>query len=67
MALIIAALLVTVFVANVVIGSVAGDPILGNVAEMLLLFAASGCFVFTVLKKEAEAKKSTEKQDQSIS
>ncbi|MBT8460268.1 MAG: hypothetical protein HKP37_03000 [Boseongicola sp.] len=61
MALIIAALLVIVFVANVIIGSM-GDPILGNVAEMLLLFGASGCFVYTVLKKEA-AEKSQENQD----
>lgn len=63
MALLLAALLVVVFVANVAIGSVSGDPILGNVAEMLLLFGASGLFVVTVLKKEAEAKSKKENQD----
>jgi len=63
MALIIAALLVVAFVANVAIGSIAGDPILGNVSEMLLLLGASCLFVFTVLKKEAEAKENSKNQD----
>jgi hypothetical protein len=63
MALIVAALLVVVFVANVVIGSVSGDPILGNVAEMLLLFGASISFVTAVLKKEAERDAAKQNQD----
>ena len=63
MALIIAALLVIVFVVNVVIGSVAGNPILGNVAEMLLLFGASILFVTAVLKKEAERDAAKQNQD----
>ncbi|SMX23873.1 hypothetical protein [Boseongicola aestuarii] len=63
MALIIAALLVLVFAANVVIGSVAGAPILGNVEEMLLLFGASISFVTSVLKKEAERDAAKENQD----
>ncbi len=56
MALLISALLVVVFVANVAIGSVSGNPILGNVPEMLLLFAASIFFVAAILKHEAAAK-----------
>jgi hypothetical protein len=63
MALIIAALLVLVFVVNVAIGSISGNPILGNVAEMLLLFGASISFVTAVLKKEAERDHAKQNQD----
>jgi len=56
MTLILAALLLIVFIANVAYGSVSGAPILGNVAEMVLLFAASIAFVAAVLKREAAAK-----------
>jgi hypothetical protein len=60
MALIISAILVVIFVANVAIGSIDGNPILGNVSEMLLLFAASISFVVAILKREAEEVKKTE-------
>jgi hypothetical protein len=60
MALIISAIFVVIFVANVAIGSIAGNPILGNVSEMLLLFAASISFVVAILKREAEEVKKTE-------
>ena len=57
MAFIIAAILVIGFTANVAFGAVAGDPVLGNVAEMLVLFAAAIAFVFGILKAEAARKK----------
>ncbi|MEM7442401.1 MAG: hypothetical protein AAF414_03605 [Pseudomonadota bacterium] len=53
MALIIAALFLIIFVANVTLGSITGDPLLGNVAEMCLLLVASIAFVAAILKKEA--------------
>ena len=59
MALIIAALFVLGFVANVVIGSMTGTPIVGDVAEMCLLFAGSIAFVVAILKREAVEKDST--------
>lgn len=61
MAILISALLVIAFVANVAIGSVSGNPILGNVPEMLLLFAASIFFVIAILKHEADAEKKSNK------
>jgi len=63
MALIVAGLLVIAFVANVAIGSVAGNPIVGNVPEMLMLLGASICFVITILKKEAERDETKQNQD----
>lgn len=63
MALIIAALFIIVFVANVAMGSVSGNPILGNVPEMLLLFGASICFVIAVLKKETERDEAKQNQN----
>jgi hypothetical protein len=56
MALIAAGLLLAVFIANVALGSVAGDAPLGVVAEAILLFAASICFTVAILKREAAAK-----------
>lgn len=53
MAMILAALFLLIFVANVTMGSMTGAPVLGNVAEMGLLFAASIAFVAAVLKREA--------------
>lgn len=49
--------LLAVFVANVVIGAVSGAPWFGNVAEALVLFAASIAFVAGILKHEAAARK----------
>lgn len=42
-----------IFVVNVAVGSIAGSPPLGNVAEMVLLLAASIFFVVHLLKCEA--------------
>ncbi|QMU58530.1 MAG: hypothetical protein GKR98_10205 [Boseongicola sp.] len=60
MALIIAALLVIAFTANVAIGSINGTPVVGNVAEMIMLFLASIAFVVAVLKREAAEKELSE-------
>ncbi|MBT8454527.1 MAG: hypothetical protein HKO95_05715 [Rhodobacteraceae bacterium] len=57
MGLIIAAVLLAAFTANVAIGSIAGDPYIGNVGEMLMLFAASIAFSADILKREAAVKK----------
>jgi len=57
MALITACVLLVAFAANVAYGSIAGNPVLGNVAEMLLLFAASVLFVISILAREARDKK----------
>ncbi|MFO6465020.1 hypothetical protein ACK8OR_11565 [Jannaschia sp. KMU-145] len=56
MALIIAAIFLAAFVTNVVMGSVAGDAPLGNVAEMLLLLTAAVAFTVAILRREADAK-----------
>ncbi|TMM54207.1 hypothetical protein [Sulfitobacter sabulilitoris] len=56
MAFFIALILVAVFTANVAVGAASNAPLLGNVAEMLLLFAASISFVVGILKREARAK-----------
>lgn len=48
------------FAANVAMGSIGEAPFLGDVGEMLLLFAASLAFVAAILKREA-AKKSKDK------
>jgi uncharacterized membrane protein YcaP (DUF421 family) len=49
----LAVLLLATFVVNVALGAVSGDPILGNVTEMLLLLAAAIAFVAGILKREA--------------
>ena len=56
MALILSIALFAVFVANVFYGSMTGNPVLTDVQEMLLLFAASICFVIAILKRERDAK-----------
>lgn len=56
MALILSVILFAAFVGNVVLSSVTNDPILGDVAEMLVLFAASIAFVAAILQREAKAK-----------
>jgi hypothetical protein len=45
------------FTANVAIGAATGSPFLGDVGEMLVLFAASALFVVAILKKEADRNK----------
>lgn len=43
------------FAANVMVGATTGAPFLGDVGEMLALFAASATFVAAVLQREAKA------------
>ena len=43
-----------IYFANVALGAFAGSAFLGDVGEMLVLFAASIFFVVAILKKEAE-------------
>lgn len=57
MMLILAGVFIAAFTLNVSIGSITGTAFLGNVSEMLLLFAFAICFSAAVLKKEAEAQK----------
>ena len=56
MALAIATVLFAVFVGNVVLGATTGSTFLGDVQEMLLLFAASIAFVAAILRSEARSK-----------
>lgn len=56
MAYIIAALLLLAFTANVVIGAVSAAPLVGNVAEMIILFGASIAFCVGILRAEAREK-----------
>ena len=51
-----AGILFLIFVANVVLGAVSGSPMIGDVAEMLILFTASVLFVAVILRREADAK-----------
>lgn len=54
-----ALVLFLLFFANVASGAAGRGVVLGDVAEMLVLFAASFLFVIGVLAKEAETKTST--------
>ncbi len=58
MYLIVAVVLFVVFVTNVALGAFAGTPFLGDVGEMLTLFAASIVFVVAILRREEAAKNS---------
>lgn len=42
-----------IYFANVALGAFAGNAFLGDVGEMLVLFAASILFVVAILQKEA--------------
>lgn len=53
---IVAAILVALFTANVVIGAVGDGPIVGNVAEMVILFLAAISFSVGILRSEAREK-----------
>jgi len=53
---VIALVLVGMFTANVVLGAVGTAPLVGNVAEMLILFAAAISFSVGILRSEAQAK-----------
>jgi hypothetical protein len=48
------AIVFVVYFANVALGAFAGSAFLGDVGEMLVLFAASILFVVAILKKEAD-------------
>ncbi len=54
MYLAISLILFVVFATNVAIGASTGAPLFGDVAEMLVLFAATVVFVVAILKKEAD-------------
>lgn len=43
-----------VYFANVVLGAFASNAFLGDVGEMLVLFAATILFVVAILKREAD-------------
>ena len=45
-----------VYFSNVALGAFAGTAFLGDVGEMLVLFAAVILFVVAILKKEADRK-----------
>lgn len=57
MALAIAAILFAGFVADVLLGALAGASVLGDVQAMMVLFAASTAFVAAILKREAQSRK----------
>jgi hypothetical protein len=46
-----------VFTSNVALGAFGGNAFLSDVAEMLVLLAATVLFVVAILKREAEEKK----------
>jgi len=52
-----AILVFIVYFANVALGAFAGSAFLGDVGEMLVLFAASILFVVAILKREADRNK----------
>ncbi len=56
MYLLAAAALFAVFALNVGMGSFGSGPFVGDVGEMLLLFAATIVFVVAILKREADEK-----------
>ena len=45
-----------IYFANVALGAFGGSAFLGDVGEMLVLFAASILFVVAILQKEADRK-----------
>ena len=47
-------ILFSIFFVNVALGAASSTPFLGDVGEMLVLFAASAMFVVAILKKEAD-------------
>lgn len=50
----IAGILLLAFVANVVLGAVSNAPLVNNVWEMLILFAAAIAFSVGILRSEAK-------------
>lgn len=64
MALWLAAALFALFTINVTAGSLTGSSFLGDVGEMLVLFAASLAFAVAVLNREAAAKSASNDVEQ---
>ena len=64
MFLIAAAVMFAIFATNVALGAFAGSAFLGDVGEMLVLFAASVLFVVAILQKEAERKRNERRGDE---
>lgn len=60
MALAAATILFVIFVSNVVYGATTGTILMGDVTEMLVLFAASVFFVAAILRREARDKTDSE-------
>lgn len=56
MPLIAALVLFAIYALNVVLGSMGAGVFLGDVGEMLVLFAASAMFVVAILQREAAKK-----------
>lgn len=52
-----------IYFANVALGAFASSAFLGDVGEMLVLFAASILFVVAILKKEADRDAATGETD----
>ncbi|MCE8009021.1 hypothetical protein [Aestuariivita sp.] len=63
MAFLIAILCVCAFTANVIVGAVGDAPLVGNVAEMLILFAAAIAFSAGILQREAQEKAQQNKDE----
>lgn len=60
MPLLIAALFLAIFAANVAIGSAGGKVFLSDVQEMLVLMAAAVSFVVAILQKESARRRDRE-------
>lgn len=56
MSLIVSAILFMILAVNVGVGSMGGTAYLGNVGEMLVLFASTIVFVVAILRREAAQK-----------
>ena len=63
MAFTVAFLLLAAFVANVAIGAIGDGPLVGNVAEMLVLLVASMAFVVGILQRETRDQKSKKSEE----
>lgn len=64
MFLIVAGILFAVFVANIVLGASGGAQFLGDVGEMLVLFAASIAFTAAILRREAQRNRNRNHEQQ---
>ena len=62
MFLLMALFLFAIFFLNVALGSFGSAPFLGDVGEMVLLFAVSLAFVAGILKREEAAKNDKSEQ-----